>query len=121
METKNPIQLRRLALFQCRQLPGQDFSQFVALLQRHQESADLANFSPDSMMGFLLLAGLNDSEILKEILKKPETPTFAEMIKIGSNKEITRSVMERMHGKEATVKKIKSLCKACGDKSCVEP
>ena len=121
MEKQNPIQLRRLHLFQTKQLPGEDFGSFVATLQKHQENADLANFTEDSIMGFLLLAGLNDPEILKEILEKSPAPSFADMIRIGSSIEITRSVIDRMHGTESTVKKIKSICKFCGNKSCSEP
>ena len=43
------------------------------------------------------------------------------MIRIGSSIEITRSVIDRMHGTESIVKKIKSVCKFCGNKSCSEP
>ena len=71
-------------------------------------------------MGFLLLAGLNDPEILKEILEKSPAPSFADMIRIGSSIEIIRSVIDRMHGTESIVKKIKPVCKFCGNKSCTD-
>ena len=97
IETRNPLTLTRLALFNAQQGKRQSFKDYVAHMQKLQESADLANFTPDAMMGFLLLAGLKDSEILEEILKKSPAPDFNEMVKIGKAIELRRDLMTKMN------------------------
>ena len=63
----NPSQ--EVNLFQTKQILREDFSSFVAILQKYQINAELENFTEDSIIRFLLLAGLNDPKILKEILE----------------------------------------------------
>ena len=79
MLKRNPIQLRRLSLFQTQQLPKQNWTSFVALLDRRKEEADLDTFDSDAIMAFLLLANTNDTEILEKILECVQRRAFIDV------------------------------------------
>ena len=96
MESRHPLALRRLALFSTKQGQSQNFSDYVAAVKKKAEAADTANFDSDSILSYILLSGSNDQEILEEILKLDRNPSFDQIVKIGTNLEISRSILNAL-------------------------
>ena len=97
IEVRFPLTLRRLGLFTIKQ-NSLSFSDYVAKIKKRAETADIGNLSADNVLSYVLLSGCNDSIILEEVLKLSKNPDFDQIVKIGTNLEVSRSILKALPG-----------------------
>ena len=98
IEKRHPLTLRRLELFSTKQDVNMTFSDYVALVKKKSETADVSNFDADNILAYILLSGCNDQSILEEILKLSKDPDFELIVKIGTNLEVSRHILTELPG-----------------------
>ena len=98
LERRFPLTLCRLDLFTVKQGENETFTDFISKLKKKSETADISNFSADSILSYIVLAGCNDQNILEEVLKLSKTPDFESICKVGTNLEVARSIMGALPG-----------------------
>ena len=97
VEARFPLSLRRLTLFTMKQ-NHQSFTDYIARLRKASETADISNFKADDILSYCALSGCSDSDIIEEILKLSKTPNFDTIVKIGTNLEVSRSILKALPG-----------------------
>ena len=45
------------------------FTDYVAMVKKKSETADISNFNADNILSYILLSGCSDQGILEEVLK----------------------------------------------------
>ena len=121
LEARCPLTIRRLALFSTKQAQ-MSFSDFVALVKKKAETADTSSMNTDNILSYIVLSGCNDNDILEDILKYQKNPSFEEIVRIGTNLEVSRSIVHALPGSQypqnktfkVTGKKIPKRCQRCG-------
>ena len=98
LEKSHPLVLCRLSLFGLKQGQNQTFSDFVALVKKKSESADISSFTADNILSYIVLSSCNDQDILEEVLKLSRNPTFEQIVQIGTNLEVSRSILHSLPG-----------------------
>ena len=97
LEKRCPLTLRRLALFSTKQR-GSTFSDYIALVRKKSETADTSSFTSDNILSYIVLSGCDDNDILEEVLKMYKNPNFEEIVRIGTNLEVSRSILNALPG-----------------------
>ena len=105
LEKRQPLTLNRLGLFSSKQGVNQSFTDYVAMIKKKSETADISNFTADNILSYILLSGCNDQGILEEVLKISRNPDFEQICKIGTNLEISRTVLEALPGAQGQFQK----------------
>ena len=100
LEKRFPLPLRRLAWFSTKQ-ENMDFSDFVSLIKKKGETVDASSFTTDNVYSYIALSGCSDPTILEEVLKMYKNPTFEQIVQIGTNLEVSRSILEAFPGGQA--------------------
>ena len=101
LERRHPLTLRRLALFSTKQA-SMSFSDYIALVKKKSETADTSSFTTDNILSYIVLSGCNDQEILEEVLKLSKNPDFEQIVRIGTNLEVSRSILQALPGSQTT-------------------
>ena len=101
IERRHPLALRRLALFSTKQA-SMSFSDYIALVKKKSETADTSSFTTDNILSYIVLSGCNDQEILEEVLKLSKNPDFEQIVQIGTNLEVSRSILRALPGSQTT-------------------
>ena len=97
LEARYPLNIRRLALFSTKQ--GQmSFSDFIALIKKKAETADTSSMNTDNILSFIVLSGCNDNVILEDVLKSHKNSSIEEIIRIGTNLEVSRTIVQALPG-----------------------
>ena len=63
------------------------FKDYVAMIKKKSETADVSNFTADSILSYILLSGCNDQGILEEVLKISRNPDFEQICKMRAELE----------------------------------
>ena len=100
LERTHPLTLRRLALFSTKQA-NMSFSDYIALVKKKSETADTSSFTTDNILSYIVLSGCNDQDILEEVLKLSKNPDFEQIVRIGTNLEVSRSILQALPGAQA--------------------
>ena len=77
------------------------FSDYIALVKKKSETADTSSFTTDNILSYIVLSGCNDQEILEEVLKLSKNPDFEQIVQIGTNLEVSRSILHALPGAQA--------------------
>ena len=97
LEKRCPLTLRRLALFSTKQ-GNMSFSDYIALVKKKSETADTSSFTTDNILSYIVLSGCDESDILEEILKTSRNPEFEEIVRVGTNLEVSRAILHALPG-----------------------
>ena len=54
----------------------------------------------DNILSYILLSGCNDNDILEDVLKYQKNPSFEEIVRIGTNLEVSRSIVHALPGSQ---------------------
>ena len=68
-KTINPLTVRRLVFYRCKQGKSEAFIDNVICLKAASKEADIHMMTPADIMALQMLAGCNDSELLKKLLE----------------------------------------------------
>ena len=117
IERRHPLTLRRLALFSTKQSINMTFTDYVAMVKKKSETADISNFDADNILFYILLSGCNDQDILEEVLKLSKNPNFEQIVKIGTNLEVSRSILQALPGTQQNRANLNSSYKLTWRKS----
>ena len=117
IEKRHPLTLRRLALFSTKQNVSMSFTDYVAMVNKKSETADISNFDADNILSYILLSGCSDQGILEEVLKLSKNPDFEQIVKIGTNLEVSRSILQALPGVHQNRANLNSSYKLTGKKN----
>ena len=117
IEKRHPLTLRRLALFSTKQNVNMSFTDYVAIVKKKSETADISNFNSDNILSYILLSGCSDQGILEEVLKLSKNPDFEQLVKIGTNLEVSRSILQALPGTHQSRANLNSSYKLTGKKN----
>ena len=117
IEKRHPLTLRRLALFSTKQNVNMSFTDYVAMVKKKSETADISNFNSDNILSYILLSGCSDQGILEEVLKLSKNPDFEQLVKIGTNLEVSRSILQALPGAHQNRANLNSSYKLTGKKN----
>ena len=79
------------------------FSDYIALVKKKSETADTSSFNTDNILSYIVLSGCNDQEILEEVLKLSKNPDFEQIVRIGTNLEVSRSILQALPGSKTPI------------------
>jgi len=92
---RHPLFNRRLAFYEAKQEPGQEFTDFAEKLQRQGDEADLTKIGVDDTYVMRFFTAVTDVKLQEEFLKL-KSPTKRELLETAANYEQGRRYMTAM-------------------------